>query len=329
MKFKHLFSIASFTLLGFSSCTDDQVEPQPQPDPEVTVEESSTFQYSFNNGQVVPTSVYDGAHPDNLAGKMMVEGLSNGKTRITVTLENSIDGETYMIHAHDAADPSTTPNGTPYQETPNSDVFTQMVKGNGGSVSAMQTTDMSYADITGNYEAFFVVHDPLQDLSTTDLTTYLLLGSFARDQGANSFKSMEFDYDFNTGQLVKEFAYDGSHTNNLSAKLKIQEVAGDMSRVSVTLMNTMSGETYMVHAHDVADPTSTPNGTPYLETPNSDVCTLMIMGNGSTNWRSQLSSMSYTELTSSYDAFFVVHDPLQTISTTDPTTYVILGPFAR
>ena len=31
----------------------------------------------------------------------------------------------------------------------------------------------------------------------------------------------------------------------------------------------------------------------------------------------------------SYDGFVVVHDPLQAITTVDPTTYVILGVFAR
>lgn len=327
MNFKNYLKLSTILIIGLASCTDDQVEPQTEPN--VTVEESSKFMYSFNNGQVVPTSVYNGNHADNLSGEMLVEGLSNGKTRITVTLNNSINGETYMIHAHDAADPATTPNGTPYNESPNTGVFTQMVKGNGASVTAMQTTDMSYAEITGSYEAFFVVHDPLQNVSTTDLTTYLLLGSFAREQGANAYKSKEFTYDFNKGQLVPSFAYSGSHADNLSAKLKIQEVAGGMSRVSVTLMNSMNGEMYMVHAHDAADPNSTPNGTPYNESPNTDVCTLMIMGNGGSNWKSQLSSMSYTELTTTYDAFFVVHDPLQAVTTTDPTTYVILGSFAR
>jgi len=143
------------------------------------------------------------------------------------------------------------------------------------------------------------------------------------------YKSKEFTYDFNTGQLVPSYAYSGSHMNNLSAKLKVQEVAGDMSRVTVTLMNSINGEMYMVHAHDVAGPMSTPNGTPYNEAPNSDVCTLMIMGNGGSNWKSQLSTKSYAELTMTYEAFFVVHDPLQPITTTDPTTYVILGSFAR
>jgi len=34
-------------------------------------------------------------------------------------------------------------------------------------------------------------------------------------------------------------------------------------------------------------------------------------------------------LTSTYEAFFVIHDPLQALTTTDPTTYVVLGVFAN
>jgi hypothetical protein len=86
---------------------------------------------------------------------------------------------------------------------------------------------------------------------------------------------------------------------------------------------------YNTHAHDMADAGSTPNGTPYNESPNVNVFAGQIMGNGSTASRSQISSMSYEEITNSYNGFLVVHDPLQPISTIDPTTYVILGVFAR
>ena len=68
---------------------------------------------------------------------------------------------------------------------------------------------------------------------------------------------------------------------------------------------------------------------PYNETPNSDVCVMMIPGNGMSSNKSQISSKTYTELTTTYDGFFVVHDPTQAINTADPTTYVILGSFAR
>lgn len=91
----------------------------------------------------------------------------------------------------------------------------------------------------------------------------------------------------------------------------------------------MNGETYMVHAHDMADPATTPNGTPYDETPNGAVLSLMIEGNGATAHMSQTSTMSFADLTNTYEAFFVVHDPLQALSTNDPTTYVILGVFAN
>lgn len=289
--------------------------------------ESMTYNYEFNNGQVVASAPYSGAHMDNLTASMMVEEMGANETKISVTLTNTVNGETYHIHAHDAADPADTPNGTPYNETPNGDVFSQMATGNGGEVTVTQTISMSYSDITSDYEGFFVVHDPLQGISTTDISTYLIVGLFAREQGETNYSSSTFNYDFNTGQVDAAFEYDGAHASNLSAMLKIQELA-EGSRVSVVLMNSLSGEMYMVHAHDMADPNDTPNGTPYDETPNGDVLSLMIEGNGGNAHMSQTSSMSYNSLTSMYEAFFVVHDPLQAISTTDPTTYVILGVFA-
>lgn len=282
---------------------------------------SETFNYEFNNGQVVASAPYSGMHMDNVTAQITVQEVSASEVEITVSVTNTVDDETYMIHAHNAADPATTPNGTPYDETPNGDVFSQMLTGNGGEASISQTVSMSYADITEDYEGFFVVHDPLQQLSTTDISTYLVVGTFARTQAATN-------YDFNTGQVDAAFAYDGMHDNTFSGMLKIQELADGNSRVSVALMNSMNGETYMVHAHDMADPATTPNGTPYDETPNGDVLTLMIDGNGDTAHMSQTSTMSYADLTNTYEAFFVVHDPLQALSTTDPTTYVLLGVFA-
>ena len=94
-------------------------------------------------------------------------------------------------------------------------------------------------------------------------------------------------------------------------------------------MNTLDGETYHIHAHDIADPATTPNGTPYIETPNSDVYVSMLEGNGDMAGSAVISTLSYDMILNNYDGFFVVHDPLQAIDTTDPTTYVILGIFAR
>ena len=83
----------------------------------------------------------------------------------------------------------------------------------------------------------------------------------------------------------------------------------------------------MVHAHDFADPSTTPNGTPYDETPNPNVMVLMMEG-GNMPMNSQISTMPYNNLINDYEAFFVVHDPLQPVNTADPSTYVILGVFA-
>lgn len=98
----------------------------------------------------------------------------------TVTIENGINSMQYAVHAHDAADPATTPNGTPYLEAPNGGVFAGMITIAGGSGMRAVETEMPYSMLFNDYEGFFVVHDPMQDLSTTDLTTYLVLGLFAR-----------------------------------------------------------------------------------------------------------------------------------------------------
>lgn len=315
-------AVAAVSLMAVS-CQEDEPTPDDQ-------NMMASYEYAFNNGELGAGSAYSGPHSDDFMAKLDVT--SNGENAdITVTLYNTVDGSTYMVHAHDAADPSSTPNGTPYNESPNSDVLVTMIEGNGGTVTATVTTNgYSFAQITESYEGFFVVHDPLQSMSTTDLSTYLVVGTFARDQGEPmEYQKMSYTYNFNTGQIDPGFAYSGMHPMDLTATLTISELANNQSRVSVTLNNTEMGEMYMIHAHDMADPSTTPNGTPYNETPNSDVLSLMAEGTGNMVRVGQTSPMSYSMLTSNYDAFFVVHDPLQAISTVDPTTYVILGVFAN
>lgn len=328
MKKKRILSLPMLTLalvIGMTSCKKEEIEPTPA----TPAMMSATFSYEFNNGQVVPSAYYNGAHSDDLMATMSVEEISSTQTKITVTLDNTMNGEVYHMHAHDAADPATTPNGTPYNESPNSSVFTKMITGNGGSVSVSQTVNMTYAQITSTYDGFFVIHDPLQAINTADISTYLVVGSFARTQTASNLSSMEYVYDFNTGQLDPTYAYSGSHANNLMGMLKVQELGSGESRVSVELKNSMDGEMYHVHAHDSADPATTPNGTPYNESPNSGLLTVMINGNGGNAMASQISSMTYMDITMNYSGFFVVHDPLQAINTADPTTYVLLGVFAQ
>lgn len=316
--------LAMAVLIGTQSCKKDEMEPTPAP-----AAMESTYNYEFNNGQVVSTAAYDGAHMDNLTASIKVTELTSSTSRITVTLNNTISGQTYHTHAHDAADPTTTPNGTPYNETPNTALYTQMIMGNGGTVSVSQDVALSYSTITSSYDGFFVVHDPLQAVTTTDISTYVIVGSFARTQTATNYGSTVFPYDFNTGQVSPTFAYSGAHTTSLTGDLKIQGLADGTSRVTVMLDNTLNGEIYHTHAHDAADPTTTPNGTPYDETPNTGLCTFMITGNGGTAGNSQMTTMSYGDITATYEGFFVVHDPLQAVTTTDPTTYVLLGLFAR
>ena len=309
--------LALMTLGLITSCGDD-VELR-----------SMSFEYTMHNGQSVPTAPYAGVHPNDYTATLKLDEMENGNTMITVTLENTIQGATYNLHAHDSADPSTTPNGTPYNETPNADILAVQIEGTGNTATTSQEASMSYEDLTSSYSGFFVSHDPLQAISTTDIGTYLAVGAFAREQSNPDYESSMFMYDFNTGQVAAAFAYSGSHPTDLSAMIQVDELAENNSRITVRILNSVDGELYPCHAHDMADASTTPNGTPYNETPNSAVFAGGLTGNGGMTSKASISAMSYSDITTTYDGFFVVHDPLQAVSTTDPTTYVILGVFAR
>lgn len=163
--------------LTLSSCDKDEAMT---PTPEVPAKQSMTYNYAFNTGQVGAGTAYAGMHANNITATLKIEELEANKSKLTVTLTNTMMGMEYMIHAHDAADPATTPNGTPYNESPNVDVLTTHIDGNGGTAMNTQEVNMSFAALTANYSGFFVVHDPTQAISTTDLTTYLFVGAFAR-----------------------------------------------------------------------------------------------------------------------------------------------------
>lgn len=299
----------------------------PSTDPPVGME---SYEYAFNNGQIGDGTAYRGPHNRDLMATMELEETDNG-TDITITLTNTVAGETYMVHAHDAADPATTPNGTPYDESPNADVLLLMMEGNGETVSQTFSSDMSFEWITEDYEAFFVVHDPLQALSTVDLTTYLIVGIFGEDLPATDpppARMMSYDYAFNNGQVGDGTAYIGPHERDLMATMELEETDNGTD-ITITMTNTVAGETYMVHAHDAADPATTPNGTPYDESPNSDLLLLMIEGNGGTVSQTFSTEEDFDWIVDDYEGFFVVHDPLQALSTTDLTTYLVVGTFAQ
>ncbi|MEQ9262566.1 MAG: hypothetical protein RLP14_05325 [Owenweeksia sp.] len=155
---------------AFTSCSKDDDDDDTE-DPKM----SKTYSYNFS-------SSYSGSHADSFNAVLKITEIDDNSSTVEVTLNNTVDGEVYMIHSHDAADPANTPNGTPYNETPNANVLVRMATGNGGTVTVSQTATMSYQELTTSYDAFFVVHDPLQPISTVDLTTYLTVGAFARAQ---------------------------------------------------------------------------------------------------------------------------------------------------
>lgn len=316
-----------------SACSDDSTVSAPD---ELR---SETYTYAFNEGQALgdDDTAYRGEHQRNVSAELMIEEREDGNANVIVQLGNTVSGETYAVHAHDMADPSTTPNGTPYNETPNGDVFATGIEGTGGSASFTNETSIAYDELINEYEGFFVVHDPLQDISTIDLTTYLLLGVFGQslDAGQSSLRSESYSYGFNEGQLLDDTATayngdgEGDHPRNFSAELIIEERGDGMANVTVSLMNTIEGADYPVHAHDMADPSMTPNGTPYNETPNGDVFAGAIVGNGGTASMTNETNLNYAELVSEYEAFLVVHDPTQDLTTVDLTTYLVLGIFAQ
>lgn len=129
-------------------------------------------------------------------------------------------------------------------------------------------------------------------------------------------RETEYNYAFHTG-------YTGSHANSLTADVKLNEMEDGTTKITVTLNNAINGETYNVHVHD-AD-ASAAGG--YNPTPNSDIYATTITASGTTATKEMTSSKSYLELTNDYAGFFVVHDPLQAVDATDPTTFVVLGAF--
>ncbi|SEJ74932.1 hypothetical protein SAMN05192553_11120 [Cyclobacterium xiamenense] len=317
----------------FTACNED-------PEPEMPFTPGmETFDYGFNEGQLLnnPATAYngDGAgdHPRNLSAKLEIKEMENGNAEVTIRLENGLDGMQYPVHVHDAADPSTTPNGTPYNETPNGDIFAGMISVSNGMGSQTMQTEMNYDMLLDTYDGFLVVHDPTQAISTTDLGTYLVLGVFGQElpEAEANLRTETFMYDFNEGQLLDntDLAYDGDHARNLMAEIMVEEMIDGTSKIRISLMNAMEGMTYMVHAHDAADPSTTPNGTPYNETPNGDIFAGGIEGNGGTVMAENELAISFNELTRNYEGFLVVHDPTQAISTTDLTTYLVVGAFAR
>ena len=151
--------------VGLTSCAE-KMDPK-----------TSTTDYAFNTGQVGAGTAYDGTHGAMTSSIKFTEDGDN--TKLTVTLTNTINGQDYNLHVHDAANPATTPNGTPYNETPNATILAGTIQGNGGTVSKDFTAMHSYAYLMDTYAGgFFVVHDPTQTISTTDLTTYLIVGAF-------------------------------------------------------------------------------------------------------------------------------------------------------
>ncbi len=178
--------------LAFTACQTEPMMPEPTP----AEARSMSYSYNFNIGQLGEGTAYNGDHPTNMTGTMIITELAANRCLVQIELHNTVEGAVYMVHAHDVADPASTPNGTPYNETPNTEILTVALtsrghdhghgSGHGHRVSHItakggQEVNRSFEYLTTNYEGFLVAHDPLQDLSTTNLSTYLIVSPFARD----------------------------------------------------------------------------------------------------------------------------------------------------
>jgi hypothetical protein len=158
MKRMKLFAIGivAVAAVAFTSCA---AEPK-----------TMSINYPFSG-------IYVGSHGSMTGTVKLTE--SGNQTTVNVTLNNTMNGQDYNVHVHDAADTSQTPNNTPYWETPNANVCVMTIAGNGGTATKDFTSTMSYSALVDNYAGgYFVVHDPTQAISTTDLTTYLIVGAF-------------------------------------------------------------------------------------------------------------------------------------------------------
>jgi len=133
-------SVLASRLALATSCKKDDEDPM-EGTALMPMDQSSTFDYKFNNGQVATGTHYNGMHKDDLTATMVVDQLTSGEAKISVTLTNTVDGE---------------------------------------MASTSQISTESFTSLTTVYNGFFVTHDPLQPIDTTDPTTYVLLGLMAR-----------------------------------------------------------------------------------------------------------------------------------------------------
>lgn len=127
-----------------------------------------------------------------------------------------------------------------------------------------------------------------------------------------------YSYTFNVGAIGE--SYVGTHPKTMASQVTITEQANGKSKLTVMLTNTLSGKTYNVHFHE-AMAGSTP---PYNQTPRYIIT---VTGNGSTAINAVVLSDSFETLTAAFKGFYVVHDPTQTLSTTDFKTFLIVGAY--
>lgn len=152
-------AFVAVSAIVFTSCAEDAPE-------------TKTTNYAFNTGQLGTGTAYSGSHGAVTATVKLTE--NGNQTTVTVTLTGTMNATDYVVHVHDAQ--AGTP---PYNQTPNAAILATTITGNGGTVSKDYTSTMSYGDLTNNYAGgYFVVHDPTQPISTTNLQTYLVVGTF-------------------------------------------------------------------------------------------------------------------------------------------------------
>ena len=145
----------------------------------------------------------------------------------------------------------------------------------------------------------------------------MLLAACEKDDD-KKMAAKTYSYTFNTGAIGE--SYVGTHPKTMASQVTVTEQANGKSKLTVMLTNTLSGKTYNVHLHE-AMAGSTP---PYNQMPKYIIT---VTGNGTTAANTVVLSDSFETLTAAFKGFYVVHDPTQTLSTTDFKTFLIVGTY--
>jgi hypothetical protein len=139
-------------------------------------------------------------------------------------------------------------------------------------------------------------------------------------------KILSVNYRFNNGDLHNGYAYQGQHPDNFNAKLRLIE-KDDKVLAEITLYNSIQDRQYVIEAHQIADSTKTPNKTPFIQNPASTIFTKTIIGTGGTVTVFQEIEKTFAQISTDTNYVLIIHDPLQTYSTSLAYRFLVYTSF--